>query len=316
MVVQSKNYTVTYFPLTRADGTVVRPEWEDVDWKDREDHFSYTAYGIETCPTTGKRHCQGFVVLLRKKTEGAARTLIQSYLKGAHVELMKGNLKQNKAYCEKEGELQTWGVPPKVGERTDLKETAQKVKDGELTVDEILDEDPMTYHVYGRTLEKIQDKRLRQCVRTWVTKGEWYYGATGTGKSRKAFEGFAPETHYIVPNDNGWWDTYQGQETVIIDEFRGAIPYAFLLQLMDRYPLTVKRRGKEPIQFLAKKIIITSSMHPAEVYNNLSAKDSLAQLMRRCTVTRMGPPDPFPIFHPTSIPASPAPTVLVDEDEE
>jgi len=148
-------------------------------------------------------------------------------------------------------------------------------------VEEICINSPSIYHQYGRTLNKLEDIALRKKFRSWMTKGIWRYGPTGTGKSHMAFEGFHPETHYVYPNDSGWWDGYVGQETVIINEFRGEIKYSELLDLVDKWPKTVKRRNREPVPFLAKTVIINSCKSPCEVYNNLSATDSLSQLYRR-----------------------------------
>ena len=58
-------------------------------------------------------------------------------------------------------------------------------------------------------------------------------------------------------DDNDWQDGYTGQETVIINDFRGGIKYAVLLQLIDKWPAFVSRRGREPAPFLAKHVIIT-----------------------------------------------------------
>ena len=83
-------------------------------------------------------------------------------------------------------------------------------------------------------------------------------------------------THTCFPNDGGWWDGYTGQETVIINEFRGGIAYSELLDLLDKYPKTVRRRCREPVPFLAKRVIITSVLQPKEVYCNLAENDTLS----------------------------------------
>ena len=89
---------------------------------------------------------------------------------------------------------------------------------------------------------------------------------------------------YRFPDDNGWWDGYTGEDIVIINDYRGSLTYSFLLNLVDKWPMSVRRRCREPVPFLAKHVIITSSEPPWEVYNNLSANDSLDQLHRRFSV--------------------------------
>jgi hypothetical protein len=121
-----------------------------------------------------------------------------------------------------------------------------------------------------------------------MTKCDWVYGPTGTGKSHYAFSNYSPETHYVYPNDGGWWDGYVGQEVVIINEFRGGIMYSELLDLLDKYPKQVRRRGREPVPFLAKLIIITSSKHPCSCYDGVYQEDdSIDQLLRRINLIKM-----------------------------
>ena len=118
-----------------------------------------------------------------------------------------------------------------------------------------------------------------------MTTCEWIYGESGTGKSQYAFKDFNLDTHYKWKHDNGWWDGYKGQETVIIDNFRGQIPYDQLLQLIDKFLYKVSRRGREPTPFLAKHVIITSILNPKDIYYNRYKEESLAQLYRRIKIT-------------------------------
>ena len=71
---------------------------------------------------------------------------------------------------------------------------------------------------------------------------------------------------------------------VIFDEFRGQIPFNELLRIVDIHPTySVRRRCREPMPFISKKVIITSALPPWEVYKHLDQGDSLAQLYRRFT---------------------------------
>eukprot|EP00918_Siedleckia_nematoides_P052795 GHVU01115306.1.p1 GENE.GHVU01115306.1~~GHVU01115306.1.p1 ORF type:complete len:237 (+),score=15.01 GHVU01115306.1:377-1087(+) len=185
----------------------------------------------------------------------------------------KKNFKLNEIFKE-------FGEMPSQGRRTDLIDLRDRIKSGE-SVDDLTIENPEIFHQYGRTLTKLEDIILRKKYRTWMTEGIWYWGSTGVGKSHKAFENYDPETHYVYPNDNGWWDGYTGQETVIINDFRGGICYNELLDLVDKWPKDVKRRCREPAPFLARKVIITSPDIPQNVYSRLAENDSLDQLFRR-----------------------------------
>lgn len=191
------------------------------------------------------------------------------------------------------------GEPRFQGERVDLKILGKRIREGETTPIDVLIENPMMYHQYGRTLEKIVDVMNRKKYRTHTTKGLWLWGGTGAGKSHKAFEDFNPETTYVWPNDKRWWDGYTSQhETVVMNDFRGEIPYNTLLQLLDKWPMTVPRRNKEPMPFTAKRIIITSSLQPHQVYKQREDEDKIAQLLRRievCEITAE-PSENYEIF--------------------
>ena len=245
----------------------------------------YVAYSLETCPKTKRKHHQGFVYFngARGSIKGVAKQLGK-----CNVRPCKGNIDQNEDYCSKDGTLIEFGVKPKQGFRNDLEAIKESILEQKLSVDDICVENPNLYHQYGRTLNKLEDIALRKRFRTEMTKCEWLYGPTGVGKSHRAFENYSPETHYLYPNDGGWWDGYTGQAIVIINEFRGAIIFSELLELIDKWPKTVRRRGREPVPFLAKLVIITSSMRPSKVYKDIKNKDdSISQLMRRIKLVKM-----------------------------
>ena len=260
---------------------------------------TFITYGEEICPRTDRKHHQGWLYRASpsESVKGTAKLMGK-----CHVEQMRGNLFQNDEYCSKQGSLEEFGVRPKQGERNDLKMWTAELRDGTTTVDAIALEAPEAFHQWGRALNKVEDVLMRRKRREWMTEGVWLYGPTGTGKSKLAFEGFDPSTHYVYKHDNGWWDGYAGQETVIIDDFRGEIRYGELLRLVDWTPMEVRRRNREPAPFLAKKVIITSSMTPDEVYSSiLHRSDSLKQMERRFHVLKMEqkcpggntvPPDP------------------------
>lgn len=173
------------------------------------------------------------------------------------------------------------------GERTDLKQIQQRIANG-TSVRTIRQENPMAYHQYGRTLDKLEEDSLLDKERSWMTNGIWLWGPTGCGKTHEAMTNYSKETHYVHNwNDKGWWDHYNGQEIVIFDDFRGQVTYSELLTLVDRYPKTVPRRGRPPVPFLAKTLYVTSALAPERVFHNLALEDSLDQLNRRFTVTEM-----------------------------
>lgn len=227
-------------------------------------------------------HIQGAVMF------DSARTLLSMKKKfpRAHLEVMKGNWAHQK-YCEKEGDvIRKDGTPPSQGKRTDVLDLKRKLDEGG-TLEDCFEEDfGGTCNMY-KALEKYQDVKRRKLHRTGMTKGVWYYGPTGTGKSHKAFENFDPDTTYVWKDDKGWWDAYEGQGTVIMNDFRGQVPYGDMLNLVDKWPYSVSRRGREPTPFLAEKVIVTSSLHPEEIYKNRNSEDKIEQLLRRFEIKNL-----------------------------
>lgn len=248
--------------------------------------FSYLVMGQEYTPTTNKMHVDGYYEYPCARKIGTENNKFTKHFGNGFGDLQqaKGSSGENFDYSSKdERNIYEYGEAAKQGVRKDLVSAQKDINNGK-SVDELAIEDPMLYHMYGRTLNKLEELRMRTLYRTTMTKGIWIHGPTGTGKSREAFKNFHPSTHYVVPNDNGWWDGYCQQETVIINDFRGKIPYDELLQLVDRYPYSVKRRGREPMPFMSKTVLITSSLSPQEVYHNREANDSIEQLLRRFEV--------------------------------
>jgi len=105
-----------------------------------------------------------------------------------------------------------------------------------------------------------------------------YWGKTGAGKSKRAWEEASLQAYPKDPNTK-FWDGYAGQENVVIDEFRGAISISHLLRWLDRYPVIVEIKGSSCV-FKARSVWITSNLSPDDWYPDLDAETKLA-LRRR-----------------------------------
>jgi len=109
-----------------------------------------------------------------------------------------------------------------------------------------------------------------------------FWGKTGTGKSRRAWEEAGMEAYGKDPRTK-FWDGYGSQEHIVIDEFRGGIDVSHLLRWLDRYPVRVEIKGSSK-PLIGKKIWITSNISPVMWYPMLD-EETLAALMRRLIVT-------------------------------
>lgn len=240
----------------------------------------------EVAPTTGTPHIQGAVWFKNKDKKSLAG--VRKILPRAWWEEMYGNWDQQD-YCLKDGNvLRNEGTGPKQGARTDLQRCKRRIDEGATEL-ELMEEEFGTMSRHHKFLMKYRDLKRRKLCRKWMTQGFWIWGDTGVGKSHEVFKDFDPETTYVLEvEDGGWWDGYQGEEKVIINEFRGQIPYAQLLDLVDKWPKKVKRRCMEPTPFLAKEVWITSSMPPHKIYHRQNEKDdSIRQLERRFIIREL-----------------------------
>lgn len=108
-----------------------------------------------------------------------------------------------------------------------------------------------------------------------------YWGATGVGKSRLAWNEAGLDAYPKDPRSK-FWDGYSNQSCVVVDEFRGGIDISHILRWFDRYPVIVEVKGSSTV-LSANKIWITSNLHPRLWYPDI---DDLTfdALMRRLTV--------------------------------
>lgn len=114
-----------------------------------------------------------------------------------------------------------------------------------------------------------------------------FWGGTGLGKSRRAWEEAGFDAYPKDPRTK-FWCGYRGQSNVVIDEFRGGIDVGHLLRWLDRYPVIVEVKGGA-VALKATRIWLTSNVDPRKWYPELD-KETLNALMRRLRVTHFSDP--------------------------
>jgi hypothetical protein len=91
----------------------------------------------------------------------------------------------------------------------------EEVKKGP-SLSKVAEEAPEVFVRYHRGLQTLSTVLSK--TRNFKTEVFWFYGPTGTGKSRRAND-LAPDA-YWKPAANKWWNGYEGQDDVIIDDYR------------------------------------------------------------------------------------------------
>jgi hypothetical protein len=245
---------------------------------------TYLAYQPER-GENGTRHLQGVISFANPR---AFRSVCQLFA-GWHIESMRGTMQQAVDYCSKEDtrDLEAdfgfteQGERPlaagTTGGRSDLYAVAQLVSEGKRPA-EVAAEFPEQWIKFHRGITSLIS--LRGTARDFKTEVFWYYGSTGSGKTRTASDS-NPDAYWKNPGHK-WWDGYEGNEAVIIDDYRADFcKFSELLRLCDRYPYQIEYKGGT-VQFISRKIYITTPKSPAETWASRTDED-LAQLMRRLT---------------------------------
>lgn len=138
---------------------------------------------------------------------------------------------------------------------------------------------PDVYVQHYRTLRAIaSDNAKPTAVERSCTV---FWGPTGVGKSRRAWE-LAGLDAYPKDPCTKFWCGYSGQEMVVIDEFRGAIAISHLLRWLDRYPVIVEIKGSATV-LKASHIYITSNLDPRNWYPDLDEL-TVNALLRRLNI--------------------------------
>lgn len=91
-------------------------------------------------------------------------------------------------------------------------------------------------------------------------------GPSGVGKTRWAWTHYGRYL-YVLPSQHSagtWFDNYEGQPVLLIDEFDATMPITVLLQLCDGYVFTPQRKGGFVTNLDFHVIIITSNCRSLE----------------------------------------------------
>lgn len=227
-------------------------------------------------------HLQGYVEFSRAMNLGTIKKELTGNKKSPiHIEARKGTAKEASDYCEKNDETTVkgtcfkWGNLKGQGKRTDLKKIAEDIKLNGLKA--AIEEHPDMYLKMPRGMKELdkhyKDQRVK--VPPYV---HWYYGETGTGKSKDATIE-AGESCVRISGSLQWFDPYQGEDSVILDDFRGDwCKLHTLLQVLDIYDIQVPIKGGF-VHWTPRQIFITSSKTPEECYK--TNDENMQQLLRR-----------------------------------
>jgi hypothetical protein len=238
--------------------------------------FSYVIVGEELAPTTGTRHLQGYAEFVKQSQFGP-------FGKKYHMACFKcdATTEKNIEYCKKDGIFEERGEPKKEGgqaEKDRWEDARKAAKEGRL--DDLPADIYFRYYRTAKEIAKDHMPDLQDCD----IDNYWIYGAAGVGKSRKARE--MAGTDFYPKLYNKWWDGYQGQEWIILDDYEldGKMLGHFMKIWADRYPFNAETKGGM-LRIRPKHIVVTSNYSPEAIFG--SDDELLAAIKRRFKITKL-----------------------------
>lgn len=245
---------------------------------------TYVRFQEEICPETGRPHLQGW--LQNTASSRNFKTWKNIFRNNeVHINKRKGNVEENEIYCTKEESRKPGtesfcdGVLPEQGARNDLRQITALAADVSVPWREVANSDPDTFIKYPTGIRQLRIANLAN--RDSPTRCFWFYGATGSGKSRLSHE-LTDRVAYWKTGNTKWFDGYDPCEhpDVVIDDFRASMcEFSFLLRICDRYPVVVENKGSY-YPFCGERIFFTSPKPPKASWSSVS-DENLDQFERR-----------------------------------
>lgn len=294
-------------PGNTSQGTSKFRSWTFTIWDDltfelfKKLNYTYMVYAPEVCPTTGRKHYQCYAHLQNTRSINSMR----KEFKGHDVQVARGSASENRAYImgpysknDKEKPINPdaveLGTLPEQGKRNDLIVAGRKAVATKRERSLLDDEDcwePLAKYpkFFAKLLSRQWEKEAIELYESGFTPEVYvlWSRTSGTGKSRLVYETHGAENicRGNIASKTGklWWDSYDGQTVLLLEEFEGQLEYTQWKQLTDRYPIQLEVKGSYT-WCVRKRIYFTSNKHPDDWWK-LEAIEK-AQMDRRITEIR------------------------------
>lgn len=244
--------------------------------------IQYITFQEEIAPTTLTPHLQGYIELNKAQRLSAYKKILTNI---AHIEPRRGTQQQAIDYAHKtetrrEGtQYYEQGEIKQQGERNDLKHIGRMIQQN-TSLTEIAQLHPDMYIKYSKGFKELQ--RVSHKPRDFKSIVTILYGDSNTGKTQYVQQ-FAKDNNLQVytytnthkANTSIFFDGYENQDILLLDEFSGYLPQSFYKQLLDKYAFELPIKGGSK-QFTSKYIFIISNKSPQLWYPNATKQDTIA----------------------------------------
>lgn len=279
---QYRHHVITTF------NTKCYKAWKDLDLADLK--IRYLVYQLEMT-AAGKLHVQAYVEFYDAARVSQAKDRLGD--NSLHSEKRKGTRTQARDYCMKDGSpyfavnypewathggriigtdvIQQGAFRSKQGQRTDLDQVTDLIKE-EASEIEIFDNCPSQYLKYSTGIRRARALYARKRCNKWKPIDvHVLWGDTRSGKTRKVYDLHGPQNVYIPTYSQSankfWFDGYDGQSILLINEFYGQTRTSIMQELLDNYRIQVETKGGTTVSNW-DTIYITSNCHPREWYSH------------------------------------------------
>lgn len=254
-----------------------RPQWDP-------NTMSYIVWEVETAPTTGRKHIQGYVRMKERRTISVLKLMMRC--SELHLEIAKGSEQQNREYCTKDrakgAEYDEQGefLPEqggRQGKRTDLSEVTEAIKQG-MPLATLADKYPNQWVKYHAGLKSLAlligpTPPTRRPVSTMIL-----WGPSGVGKSHRIRTAY-PEAFIVLPGRDPFGN-YANQTTIVFEEFNPQEwPIRKMNVLLDVWSCDLDSRYNNKKPFWDKVFILSNS--PSTTFYSMETPELQAAFQRR-----------------------------------
>lgn len=240
---------------------------------------------LERGSDTGGLHLQAYLEFKKQVRFSTIKEMIGN--DAVHIEPRKGTAKQARDYCTKEDTRVKgpWscGTKKVAGARTDMHAVMNMAYKGKADR-KIMKQFPgqfIRYHSGIKACKEVGERARRSAWRN--VEVNVFYGYAGTGKSRYALDMHGQDNVYkLNKNDTLWWDGYEGEDILLIDDFYGWIPFHTLLGVLDGLKLRLPIKGAHTWANWTK-VYITSNKAPDLWYPKVFSEGVPHEFTRRIT---------------------------------
>lgn len=248
---------------------------------------------------SGTPHIQGYIYFTSALTLSALKKRMERHgiTSNPHWTKADGNARQNLEYCSKQDEdPYIKGTMPKQGVRSDLIGMKRKVCEGATEL-ELFEHDFPTMVKFGRGIKRFKFvKDAERAKKFRKVRVIFHTGPTGCGKSLRALYTPGPiyeyqaSTYKITFGDKIWFDGYEGERRLVIDEYINNIPSEQLLSFLQGHVCRLPVKNGHTWA-LWEEVYITSNLRLGELHPRAKPATRDAIMNRITEVIDDWPPD-------------------------